>query len=92
MTEPEQRPDQAAAEPSPSTESTGAPPDQPEPPHVDPQLLFGGLSLDAIEADIDAMMADKMSRLDGMLSGLEELVVRLEGELTALETPPEDNP
>ncbi|CCH35378.1 hypothetical protein ABZ816_12300 [Actinosynnema sp. NPDC047251] len=61
-------------------------------PPVDPQLLFGNLSLASIEADIDAMMNDKMTELDGMLAGLEELVVRLEGEITSLEVPPDDSP
>jgi len=59
---------------------------------ADPQELFGSLSLAAIEADIDAMMNDKMTELDGMLAGLEELVVKLEGELTQLEAPPDDSP
>ncbi|MFD1152290.1 hypothetical protein, partial [Saccharothrix hoggarensis] len=57
---------------------------------VDPQELFGSLSLSAIEADIDRLMNDKMSELDGMLAGLEELVQRLEGEITNLEPPPDD--
>ncbi|MFI9813052.1 hypothetical protein [Saccharothrix variisporea] len=60
-------------------------------PAVDPQLLFGSLNLAAIEADIEAMMSDKMSELDGMLAGLEELVGRLESEITSLETPPPDD-
>lgn len=60
-------------------------------PAVDPQLLFGSLNLAAIEADIEAMMSDKMSELDGMLAGLEELVGRLETEITSLETPPPDD-
>ncbi|MFI9007022.1 hypothetical protein ACIGNX_07310 [Actinosynnema sp. NPDC053489] len=54
---------------------------------ADPQELFGSLSLSAIEADIDRLMSDKMSQLDGMLAGLEELVQRLEGEITNLEPP-----
>jgi hypothetical protein len=55
-----------------------------------PQELFGSLSLSAIEADIDRLMNDKMSQLDGMLAGLEDLVQRLEGEITNLEPPPDD--
>ncbi|WP_447004684.1 hypothetical protein ACRAKI_34725 [Saccharothrix isguenensis] len=55
-----------------------------------PQELFGSLSLSAIEADIDRLMNDKMSELDGMLAGLEDLVQRLEGEITNLEPPPDD--
>ncbi|WP_033436563.1 hypothetical protein [Saccharothrix sp. NRRL B-16314] len=54
-----------------------------------PQELFGSLSLSAIEADIDRLMNDKMSQLDGMLAGLEDLVQRLEGEITNLEPPPD---
>ncbi|PSL54986.1 hypothetical protein B0I31_106509 [Saccharothrix carnea] len=59
-------------------------------PAVDPQELFGSLSLSAIEADIDRLMSDKMSQLDGMLAGLEELVQKLEGEITNLEQPPDE--
>ena len=57
---------------------------------ANPQELFGSLSLSAIEADIDRLMSDKMSQLDGMLAGLEELVQRLEGEITNLEPPPDE--
>ncbi|MFE9744627.1 hypothetical protein ACFYOT_06960 [Saccharothrix saharensis] len=57
---------------------------------ANPQELFGSLSLSAIEADIDRLMSDKMSQLDGMLAGLEDLVQRLEGEITNLETPPDE--
>ncbi|QQQ76151.1 hypothetical protein IOD16_34825 [Saccharothrix sp. 6-C] len=59
------------------------------PPAANPQELFGSLSLSAIEADIDRLMSDKMSQLDGMLAGLEDLVQRLEGEITNLEPPPD---
>lgn len=59
-------------------------------PPTDPQELFGSLSLTAIEADIDRLMNDKMSELDGMLAGLEELVQKLEGEITQLEPPTDD--
>ena len=52
--------------------------------------MFGSLSLTDIEADIDRLMNDKMSELDGMLAGLEELVQRLEGEITNLEPPSDD--
>ncbi|MGM1061057.1 hypothetical protein [Saccharothrix sp. Mg75] len=62
----------------------------PEPAPAAGQDVFGGLSLAAIEADIDRLMSDKMSELDGMLAGLEELVQRLEGEITQLEPPGED--
>ncbi len=78
----------SAAEPTNGTATPNAGPSAP----VDPQLLFGSLSLSSIEADIDRMMNDKMTELDGMLAGLEQLVVRLEGEITALETPPDDSP
>ncbi|MEU4802344.1 hypothetical protein [Actinosynnema sp. NPDC023587] len=86
---PDASPDAGPAD-EPSPEAAGDPP-RPAPP-VDPQSLFGSLSLASIEADIDAMMNDKMTELDGMLAGLEQLVVRLEGEITSLETPPDDSP
>ncbi|QFZ23644.1 hypothetical protein [Saccharothrix syringae] len=57
-----------------------------------PRDAVGSLSLAAIEADIDRLMTEKMSELDGMLAGLEELVERLEGEITQLEPPTDDNP
>ncbi|ONI82423.1 hypothetical protein ALI22I_40745 [Saccharothrix sp. ALI-22-I] len=57
---------------------------------MNPQELFGSLSLADIEADIDRLMNDKMSQLDGMLAGLEDLVQKLEGEITNLEPPPDD--
>ncbi|KOX13725.1 hypothetical protein ADK67_43795 [Saccharothrix sp. NRRL B-16348] len=63
----------------------------PQPAAANPQELFGSLSLSAIEADIDRLMSDKMSQLDGMLAGLEDLVQRLEGEITNLEPPPDDS-
>ncbi|MFT7836221.1 hypothetical protein Q5530_08710 [Saccharothrix sp. BKS2] len=57
---------------------------------ADPHDLLGTLSLADIEADIDRLMTEKMSELDGMLAGLEELVQRLEGEITHLEPPRDD--
>ncbi|MCC8244255.1 hypothetical protein [Saccharothrix luteola] len=65
--------------------------DGPQPTAANPQELFGSLSLSAIEADIDRLMSDKMSQLDGMLAGLEDLVQRLEGEITNLEPPPDES-
>ena len=78
--------------PEPADDATATPPPahEPEPGAANPQELFGSLSLSAIEADIDRLMSDKMSQLDGMLEGLEELVQRLEGEITNLEQPPEE--
>ncbi|MBW4715777.1 hypothetical protein [Saccharothrix obliqua] len=93
---------QAPTEPTPSaaapTADTAPGADRPTAdagpatPPFDPQALFNTLSLAEIEADIERVMNDKMTELDGMLAGLEELVVRLEGEITALETPPDDSP
>jgi len=75
-----------------TTDSAGAAgADGPQPAAVNPQELFGSLSLSAIEADIDRLMSDKMSQLDGMLAGLEDLVQRLEGEITNLEQPPDES-
>ena len=89
-TPPPAGPDAAQQQPT----DTSAPTETPEPaepaPGVNPQELFGSLSLADIEADIDRLMNDKMSQLDGMLAGLEELVQKLEGEITNLEPPPED--
>lgn len=85
MTEPvpEQTPEPAV------DDATATPTGGPEPAAANPQELFGSLSLSAIEADIDRLMSDKMSQLDGMLAGLEDLVQRLEGEITNLEPPPD---
>jgi hypothetical protein len=83
----------SAGPPSAEAEPTAAEPTAAEPtegaPAANPQELFGSLSLAAIEADIDRLMNDKMSQLDGMLAGLEDLVQRLEGEITNLEPPPD---
>ncbi|MDU0290703.1 hypothetical protein [Saccharothrix longispora] len=88
----------AGTPPAAGTPSSDQPRD--ETPNADPtpdgtgqpsgQELFGGLSLADIEADIDRLMNDKMSELDGMLAGLEELVQRLEGEIAHLEPPADD--
>ncbi|MFD0199408.1 MULTISPECIES: hypothetical protein [Saccharothrix] len=78
--------DDATAPPPPAREPETAEPGT----TVNPQELFGSLSLSAIEADIDRLMSDKMSQLDGMLAGLEELVQKLEGEITNLEPPPDE--
>ncbi|MEV8443144.1 hypothetical protein AB0425_37685 [Actinosynnema sp. NPDC051121] len=77
-------------EPAVADDATATPTDGPEPAAANPQELFGSLSLAAIEADIDRLMSDKMSELDGMLAGLEDLVQRLEGEITNLEPPPDE--
>ena len=81
-------PEPAAGEPG-TADAGGA--DEPQPAAANPQELFGSLSLSAIEADIDRLMSDKMSQLDGMLAGLEDLVQRLEGEITNLEPPPDES-
>lgn len=84
-----------AGEPDATTpDATGSDAAEPDAagPAANPQELFGSLSLAAIEADIDRLMSDKMSQLDGMLAGLEDLVQRLEGEITDLESPPDDTP
>ncbi|MEU4769575.1 hypothetical protein AB0H12_40760 [Actinosynnema sp. NPDC023794] len=79
-------------EPGPAAGEPGAAgADEPQPAAANPQELFGSLSLSAIEADIDRLMSDKMSQLDGMLAGLEDLVQRLEGEITNLEAPPDES-
>ncbi|MER5264389.1 hypothetical protein ABTZ99_20180 [Actinosynnema sp. NPDC002837] len=80
----------AAAEPETAQNADTAAAAGP-PPAANPQELFGSLSLSAIEADIDRLMSDKMKQLDGMLAGLEDLVHRLEGEITNLEPPPDES-
>ncbi|GGP56567.1 hypothetical protein [Saccharothrix coeruleofusca] len=49
-------------------------------------------SMAAFEADLDALMNEKMGELDGMLAGLEQLVDRLEGEISQLEDLPDEPP
>ncbi|WP_440899710.1 hypothetical protein [Actinosynnema sp.] len=71
--------------------SSAETPDAPHVPFADPQAVFAGLSLASLEADLDALMSDKMGELDGMLAGLEQLVERLEGEVTQLEKPSDDS-
>ncbi|WP_158846985.1 hypothetical protein [Saccharothrix deserti] len=88
----EQSEQSEGAEQSEPSEGAEPPAAEPAAAAVNPQELFGSLSLTAIEADIDRLMNDKMSQLDGMLAGLEELVQKLEGEITSLETPPDDTP
>ncbi len=83
-------PDPAAAGETAGDTPGGTPADAAAAPSANPRELFGNLSLSAIEADIDRLMSDKMSQLDGMLAGLEELVQRLEGEITNLEPPPDE--
>ncbi|MEU5691399.1 hypothetical protein [Actinosynnema sp. NPDC020468] len=73
MTEPDPRP---RSDEAPEVGATAPPVPTPE-------------SFAALEANLEALMNDKMSELDGMLAGLEELVVRLEGEITGLEPPPD---
>ncbi|GAA1280694.1 hypothetical protein [Saccharothrix xinjiangensis] len=80
-------PDQAAPADPAGTDPAGGAGEQAA---GNPQDLFGTLSLASIEADIDRLMTEKMSELDGMLAGLEELVQRLEGEITQLEPPSDD--
>lgn len=52
---------------------------------VDPQAIFSGASIAAMEADIEALMNDKMSQLDEMLEGLEQLVQKIEGDMDKIE-------
>lgn len=45
-----------------------------------PQTILG-MPISALEADIEDFMGDRMSKLDEMLAGLEQLVQKIEGEM-----------
>jgi hypothetical protein len=49
------------------------------------QMDQQGMSIAALEADIEALMNDRMSKLDEMLDGLEQLVQKIEGDLDQYE-------
>jgi len=53
---------------------------------LDPQAIFAGLSITDMEADVEALLDERMSKLDDMLDGLDRLVARIEGEVAQLET------
>jgi hypothetical protein len=57
---------------------------------LDPQAILAGLSITDMEADVEALLDDRMSKLDEMLDGLDQLVARIEGEMERLEQ--EDDP
>jgi hypothetical protein len=56
---------------------------------IDQQATPQGVSIAALEADIEALMNNRMSKLDEMLDGLEQLVHKIEGDLDQYE---EGNP
>ncbi len=71
-------------EPSPEPTPNSSP--------MDPQALLAGLSITDMESNVEALMNDRMSQLDEMLDGLDQLVARIEGEmgkLESLEDPPQ---
>jgi len=60
-------------EPSPESAADSSP--------LDPQAIFAGLSITDLEGDVEALLNDRMSKLDEMLDGLDQLVARIEGEV-----------
>jgi len=77
-----------AAEPQPEP-AEDLPPEPAPTPAAAPPTDFQGLSIAAMEADIEALMNDKMSQLDEMLAGLELLVQKIEGDLDEIEEVPD---
>jgi hypothetical protein len=65
-------------EPSPESATDSSP--------LDPQAIFASLSIADMEADVEALLDDRMGKLDEMLDGLDQLVARIEGEMNRLET------
>lgn len=74
MTEPDKKPEPAA-------------PIETPPPAVDPQNPFAGLSIAGLEADINSLMGERMSQLDEMLAGLEQLVEKIEKDIDNYDPP-----
>ncbi|MEO6088615.1 MAG: hypothetical protein ABIQ18_36445 [Umezawaea sp.] len=68
-------------EPNPESAADSSP--------FDPQTIMAGLSITDMEADVDALLNDKMSKLDEMLDGLDQLVARIEGEVERIEKDPD---
>jgi hypothetical protein len=64
-------------EPNPETPADAPP--------IDPQAILQGMSIADLESDIEALMNDRMSELDEMLDGLEQLVQKIEGEMDQFE-------
>lgn len=64
-------------EPDPESASNSSP--------MDPQAILASLSMSDMEADVEALMNDRMSKLDEMLDGLDQLVSRIEGEMDLFE-------
>jgi hypothetical protein len=67
----------AEVEPSPESAPDSSP--------FDPQAILASLSITDMEADVEALMNDRMSKLDEMLDGLDQLVARIEGEMDRFE-------
>ena len=67
-------------EPDPESASNSSPQD-PQAAQFDPQAIFAALSITDMEADVEALLNDRMSKLDEMLDGLDQLVARIEGEV-----------
>jgi len=64
-------------EPSPESAADSSP--------LDPQAILAGLSITGLEADVEALLNDRMGKLDEMLDGLDQLVARIEGEMERFE-------
>jgi hypothetical protein len=72
-------------EPDPESASNPSPQD-PQAAPFDPQAIFEALSItDLMEADVENLMNDRMGKLDEMLDGLDQLVARIEGEMSKFE-------
>ncbi|MCS7483079.1 hypothetical protein ACFFQW_48915 [Umezawaea endophytica] len=71
-------------EPDPESASNSSPQD-PQAAPFDPQAVFAALSITNMEADVEALLNDRMGQLDEMLDGLDQLVARIEGEVNQFE-------
>ena len=67
-------------EPDPESASNSSPQD-PQAAQFDPQAIFAALSITDMEADVEALLNDRMGKLDEMLDGLDQIVARIEGEM-----------
>jgi hypothetical protein len=83
MTEVEPEPESASSVSPEGSQDTPGPQDPLG--AFDPQALFAALSITDLEGDVDALMDDRMNKLNEMLDGLDQLVARIEGEVDRFE-------